>query len=319
MNRLLFVLVVSFGSIAAGYVLQRLTVKRIRFERLSWWSSRMKLFALLVLQPVAILNAFWRLRLADAELIAFPFLGALSLVIGATTALLFIRFFHIPPFRAGSVLTSSMFTNIGVFAALIAFVLYGPLGFSLVQLFRVFEETIYYAIGFPLSQQVGQGPLNRLRVSARVFAVKPIAVAPLGAIVLGTLLKWAGAMPPDSLAVAANVIVPVMTAILGFSIGMTLRVTRLAHYRREVAMVLFAKFVVIPTILIPLAWLLGLGSVMDGVPLRVVVIASFMPTAFLALVPPALYGFDLDLANSAWLVTTLALMGIIPMLFLVLV
>jgi predicted permease len=42
-----------------------------------------------------------------------------------------------------------------------------------------------------------------------------------------------------------------------------------------------------------------------------------MPTAFMALVPPVLYGFDLDLANSAWLVTTLALLIVFPILFLI--
>ncbi|TVR02614.1 MAG: hypothetical protein EA403_08600 [Spirochaetaceae bacterium] len=320
MERLLFILAVSFGSIGVGYAAQRVLLgfRLARFENVIRFSSGMKLFGLLVLQPVAILNAFWRLRLAHAELMVMPVLGVLSLAVGAGTAILCIKLFRLPPFRAGSVLSASMFTNLGVFAALIAFVLYGPLGFSLVQLFRVFEETTYYAVGFPLTQQVGTGPLRDIRFNARLFAIKPIAVAPLGAIVVGSVLKWIGLTPPDVLITVSDIIVPLMTATLGCSIGLTLRVTRLGHYRREVAMVAFAKFVAIPLVLIPLAWLFGLGAVMNGVPLKVIVIASFMPSAFLALVPPALYGFDLDLANSAWLVTTLAVIGIVPLLFLVL-
>ena len=57
---------------------------------------------------------------------------------------------------------------------------------------------------------------------------------------------------------------------------------------------------------------------MAGLPFKVLVVVSFMPVAFNALVPPALYGFDLDLANSAWIVTTLALLVIVPGLYLVL-
>ena len=44
-----------------------------------------------------------------------------------------------------------------------------------------------------------------------------------------------------------------------------------------------------------------------------------MPVAFNALVPPSIFGFDLDLANSAWIVTTGLLAVIVPVLYLTLV
>jgi predicted permease len=44
-----------------------------------------------------------------------------------------------------------------------------------------------------------------------------------------------------------------------------------------------------------------------------------MPVAFNALVPPVVYGFDLDLANSAWIITTLGLLVILPVLYVLLV
>ena len=44
-----------------------------------------------------------------------------------------------------------------------------------------------------------------------------------------------------------------------------------------------------------------------------------MPVAFNALVPPAIFGFDLDLANSAWIVTTASLIVIVPALYFVLI
>ena len=45
---------------------------------------------------------------------------------------------------------------------------------------------------------------------------------------------------------------------------------------------------------------------------------AFMPVGVIALVPPALYGADLDLANSGWLATTGAMLAILPLLALVL-
>ena len=53
--------------------------------------------------------------------------------------------------------------------------------------------------------------------------------------------------------------------------------------------------------------------------MMVLVIVSVMPVAFNALVPPVVYGFDLDLANSAWIVTTLGLIVILPVIYFVLV
>ena len=43
----------------------------------------------------------------------------------------------------------------------------------------------------------------------------------------------------------------------------------------------------------------------------------FIPLAFTALIPPSIYDLDLDLANSCWLVTTLSIVLILPLLSLI--
>ncbi len=320
MERLIFILGVSFGSLALGYAMQRLVVGASAgsFDRLKRISGVMKLVALVGLQPIPIINSFWRLTLGDARLLALPLLGALSLVVGGTAAILYIRAFRVPPYQAGSLFTSGMFTNIGIFGALIGYVLYGPVGFTVVQLFRVFEEVIYYAVGFPLSQQIGKGALQKFRFNWRLLTDRPLIAVPIGAILLGSALKWIGFAPPQVLAAASGIIVPVMTGGLGFAIGVTLRIARISAYRRQVLMVLSIKYLLIPAIIIPLALAFGLRGLMDGVAFKMVAIISFMPTAFIALVPPALYDFDLDLANSCWLVTTLALLLVFPLLYFLL-
>ncbi|MFW5842784.1 MAG: hypothetical protein ACOCW6_02565, partial [Spirochaetota bacterium] len=281
--------------------------------------GKMKLIALLVLQPIPIINSFWSLSMGNVELLALPFLGALSLVVGGTAAIAFIKGLRIPPYRAGSVFTAGMFTNIGIFGALIGFVLYGPIGFTVVQLVRVFEEPIYYAIGFPLSQQISAGGLQKFRFNWMLITDRPIIAIPIGAIVTGTLLNVSGLTPPQLLATASGYIVPVMTAMLGSAIGLTLRVTKMGDYKKEISLVMLIKYAIVPAVIIPAAWLLGLGQIMDGIPFKMMAIISFLPTGFIALVPPVLYDFDLDLANSAWLVTTLALLLVFPIVYFVVV
>ena len=62
--------------------------------------------------------------------------------------------------------------------------------------------------------------------------------------------------------------------------------------------------------------LLGLGEVNGGVPLAMLMLLSAMPVAFTAMVPPALYGFDLDLANGAWFVGMIGLIVVLPAMYL---
>jgi len=78
------------------------------------------------------------------------------------------------------------------------------------------------------------------------------------------------------------------------------------------------KFALVPAVVIPAGWALGLGGLDGALPLRVVALLAFMPVGFYALIPPTLYGADLDLANSSWLATTAATLGILPALALAL-
>lgn len=79
------------------------------------------------------------------------------------------------------------------------------------------------------------------------------------------------------------------------------------------------KYGAIPLVMVPLRLLLGLHRTMDVVPPKVLTILSFVPSAFIVPVPPAIYDFDLDLANSGWIATTLALLFLFQVLYVVLV
>jgi hypothetical protein len=319
MDRLLFILFVSFGSLALGYLVQRAAanIESLPTKIIDRISIKLKLFAIVILQPVAIIYSFWTLTIQDSELFVLPLLGILTLLTGGASSLVQTKLFHIPASRAASLFVSGMFCNIGIFGGLIAFVLFGPLGFGIVQLFRVFEEIIYYAIGFPMSNMISKGTASQFRIRLSLIAERPIIFIPISAIIIGFLLNALPVSAPAVYGSISDIVVPVMTAILGFGIGMSLKVAKTRDYHKEIILVLITKYVIIPMVIIPLAYLFGMANIMDGVPFKVIIIVSFMPTAFMALVPPVLYGFDLDLANSAWLVTTLALLIVFPILFLI--
>ena len=72
-----------------------------------------------------------------------------------------------------------------------------------------------------------------------------------------------------------------------------------------------------PGVVTSLALLLGYRYIGGGLLLKVVMILSSMPVAFMALIPPSLYDLDIDLANSCWLFTTTMLVIVLPVLYFV--
>ena len=333
MSRMLFVLSVSLGSVLFGYLLRRWWTGATAMEgagpprlarsettrnRLESVSAKLKIAAIFVLNPVPIINSFWALPLEERGLLVMPILGIISLSVAGGSAIVMNRLLRIPPKRAASVFTSGMFTNILAFGGLIAFVLFGHIGYAIVQLYNMFIDFGYYVVGFPVSRRLSLGAGKRAEISFSLIREQPFLFIPVAAIVAGLFLNVFGIDRPRLLHEASSVLIPTISAMLGTAIGLTLYIGRIARYTKEIALVSAIKFLIVPSVMIPLAAAIGLTGVMGGLPFNVVVIVSFMPVAFTALVPPAIYGFDLDLANSAWIVTTLALAVIVPALFAVL-
>ena len=321
MQRLLFILSVSIGSIAAGYLIQivltfRGTVSRERFLHLSKY---LKLTAFFFLHPIAIVATFWKLSLDSVQLLLFPILGVFSVLVSGAAALLFIRAFKFPPRRAASVFTSGMFTNLVTFGGLIGYVLFSDFGYLLAQLFNMLVSVCYYLIGYPVSNNIGRGESRYLRLDAKTLKSNPLLFVPTAAIATGLILNAMGVPRPDFLDSLIGVLIPSRSVLLGVSIGLSLRFAKIREYRIEVGLVMLIKFLIVPAVMIPVGLLFGLHTVSDGVPFKMLVVLSVMPVAFNALVPPAILGFDLDLANSAWVVTTASLIVIVPVLYFTLV
>ncbi len=275
-------------------------------------SDRMKQVAVMALLPLAAISSLWSFAPASGKLALFSLLGAGSLFLGGLAAVLCIRRFRIEPYRAGSFFSSSMFYNISALAAFIAFVLYGEEGFAYIQIYALFEQPLYYTLGFPLSYAISKANLSSFRFHPRILLEKKVAFFPLGAVLIGTLLRLSGIPKPQFMYQLSHILVPVITVLFGLAIGLTLKIGAIGQYRKEIILVHLIKFLFVPACLIPIGILLGFGSIRGGLPLKTLVIVSFSPVAFLAAIPPAIYGFDVDLANSTWLTTTVSYMVLLP-------
>jgi hypothetical protein len=319
MSKLLLLFAVSLGSLAVGALpaaalRSRLPGVQRHLDRLSAGMKFAVVFALSVLPTV---SSFWGLRLPGARLAFVPLLGFLAVATGGAGGLLAARLLRLEPARAASMFCCGLFTNLGSLGSLAAFLFFGEGGFAVAQIYTMLEQLTYFSVGFPLVDRIVRGTGGPL-VDFPGLRRRPAVFVPLGAMAVGGLLNLLSVPRPPIVPVIAGVLIIANAALLGLAIGLTLRVGRIGRYGREVGASALIKFALVPAVVIPAGWAVGLGGLDGALPLRVVALLAFMPVGFYALIPPTLYGADLDLANSAWLATTAATLAILPLLALAL-
>jgi len=146
----------------------------------------------------------------------------------------------------------------------------------------------------------------------------PFVRAAVAAFVCGLTLNLTGLSRPAVFETINSFLVPAGTFILLVSIGLGMRFSSATSYYLEGICISFIKFLIIPCLAVSCSFLLGFHEIDNGLPLKVVLIASSMPVAFTALVAASIYDLDLDLANACWLITTGSLVIVLPSLAMIL-
>ena len=157
------------------------------------------------------------------------------------------------------------------------------------------------------------GPAKRLLA----IIADPFIIVAVTSIALGFTLNLLGVPRPEFFSTVNSIVIPLASVLLLVSIGLALRFGRIRAYIKPALLVAATKYAIVPGVVIAAAAALGLGRISGGLPLQVVVILSSMPVGFIALIPPSLYRLDLDLANTAWVVTTALLAVVVPLQMIV--
>jgi Predicted permeases len=318
MGKLLF----SVVLIATGLLLGR----GLRYaERIGWLPESISLpavfrhatlFAMLVLNPIVIIGAFWTVDIRNIELAYLPVLGILALVAGGVVAILFARLQRLGRAQTGSMFVSGSFSNMGSFGTLFCFAFFGEQSLAYVAMFRLLEEFVYYLVGFPVAKLYGSesggsaagNPVRRL-------AKDPFILTLLGSMLAGMLLNLSPWERPAAYAGVIEWIVPLFVLLLVASIGYNMKISKIREYVKPCFAIAATKFLIVPVFVGGIALLLGIGDLHGGMVLGVVVVLSAMPPAFTSLIPPQLYKLDVDLANSSWLLNSALLVVELPLLY----
>jgi predicted permease len=322
MGKLFFSLGIIASGLTLGYLIQ-LTDRNGSFTlpfSIDVLRKTLQKIGLLFFMPISFLAAVWAVSFGDMRVAFLPLVGIFALTVGGLLGLLLAKFLKQPAKQTGVFFCCGSFTNIGAIGGLVCFMFLGEAGFALLALYKMFEEIVYYTIGFPIARFYSGDNAGKRTVWGRISGVltDPFVMAALSAFSIGLTLNLLHVSRPAFLETVTAVSIPFGTFILIVSIGLGMRFSKVGKYLPVSAGICVIKFVLVPAFACSLAYLLNLHLVADGLPFKVVLVLSSMPVAFNALVATSIYDLDLDMANSCWLISTGALVVIMPCLYFIL-
>lgn len=323
MERLIFSLGLILIGLALGYILQRLDRKKILTLPLPIASLRKLLqkIGLLFFMPIIFMSAVWIVSFENLRVFWLPVIGIVALLSGGFLALFIARLQNKSRNQATVLFCCGSFSNLGAIGTLVSYWFLGEAGLGLVVLYRMLEEIYYYAFAYPMARFYSGGGMDEGQsLGKRLLAVlkDPFVAAALSAFVIGLSLNLTGIPRPAFFETVIALSVPAGTFVLIVSIGLGMRFSSVDDYLGESLWISMIKFVAVPFIACTMAYLFGMHLIDDGLAFKVVLVLSSMPVAFNALVAASIYDLDLDLANSCWIVTTGALIVILPWLYFLL-
>lgn len=318
MDSLMLTFIATGAALLFGYITQRAYGQPPSSERVSRGSAKIKHVLVLYVTPIVLLLSFWTLRL-ELWMITMPFLGVGAHLLGGFLGYLAGRLLHLGKPQVGSMFAAGMMSNLNSFGGLVSVLMFGEPGFALGAVYRIFEPIVMYGVGFPVSAALGERGTSQSRLSIRRALLDPYVVWPNIGLIAGVLLNAAGVHRPALLRQWGPGLVICSSLLMAFAIGLTFRPARMRSYWVPSAAVAAIKFLAVPAAVAFGAYALGYHRMDNGLPFKISLLMAMMPVAFNALIPPALFRLDLDLANSSWLLTTVVFLLLLPVLYLLLV
>lgn len=310
---MIMVAVVVFSSVA-GYLARRLGW--LAEER----AGAITLGIMVTAYPLTGMLPVWALKLRLVDLwITFQPVALSAACFGL--GLLVARLLGLRSAAAGVFSYAAAHSNIGfTLGGFICLRLFGEQGLAYTLIYVVLWTVVMFGVFFPLagrfadrSEPYGIGTFVRNLLNLRCL--------PLFGILVGVGLSLAGVERPEFVRRwgIIDVLVVVCTAVMFFVTGLRLHFSHLKNNLRLYAWLAGIKFVAAPLVAMGLICLVRLvGLDLGSLPVKVMIVESFMPMALFAVAVANLYGLDAPLASSLFVANTaMFLVFVLPILTLV--
>jgi predicted permease len=280
------------------------------------WSRPLTKVFLIYITPLITLNSFWSIDFRNAQFLTLPLISVGLQSLSLVPALILVRALDLSREEKGSFVACSMFSNTGpTLGVFLCFILFGQEGLYLGSWYITLYIPYYYFVGFPLMSTLsGEGKVSIGDALAELVR-NPVSIVPISSMAIGLTLNLAGVPRPGILnLIVTRFVTYLSTAGFSLAIGMGLDFRKSLGYIRHSLWISLIKFLLNPMISLFLVWTLGYFGMTSPLPLRVAFVESFMPTAILAVVLSKLFRLNEDLANAAWIMTTLLMVPVTPVI-----
>jgi predicted permease len=301
-------LVFIYGSLFLGYLVKK------AYRPIAGYSRFITLVLLTVLTPLIILNSFWSLALNSTKIIQLPLVFICLVAASALPAAAACRVLPMDRKEMGSFLSCTLFSNVGItLGGFLCYVLYGERGLYLSILFSAFFLPFYYLAGFPLMSYFSKNRKVSVLSAGAELLRNPASAVSLALTAAGIALNLSGIERPGALnTISTKWLTYISAGGFSFGIGLGLNFRESLKYVKHAFFISAVKFIFNPFMGFLCIVLFGYGGLSDRIPAQVIFIESFMPTAIFSLVLVKIFRLNEDLANSAWILTNLLAIPIIP-------
>ena len=314
-------LVLTVGTFS-GYLFQKLIDKNhwITPESKNEISIFLQKLGMLWFVSVTYIGSLWIFKIESiTKIISMPFVGAVSTITGGFFAVIIAKYYHYNRIDIGSMFTCGYFANSVTLGGMICFFYLGEEGYALVPIFTFFMRLLYYGVGYPIAHMYAEDFDKQKETLKKIIEVikDPFFYIGTGSVLVGISLNLSSLERPEIYTIINEILIPLTTFILLFSVGLTFKFSRVSKYLKECFLISLVKFIVVPATILLIALLLDYQSISQGLPLKVSLIMSAMPVAFNSVIAANIYNLNIDLVNSCWIFTTFAVLFILPLLLFV--
>jgi len=315
-------LVLLIGTFS-GYFCQKLIKKNHWFtpESQKKIAVLLQKLGMIWLISITYIGSLWIFKIESlTEIISLPFVGAIAIIAGGYFAVMVAKYYHYSRINTGSMFSCGFFSNTVSLGGMICFFFLGEEGYALVPIYTFLMRLLYYGLGYPIANMhsddfvKGKGIIEKFKDVLK----DPFFYTGVGAVVIGLFLNLSPYERPKIYAIINEILVPLSTFILLFSVGLNLKFSRVSGYIKECWFISAIKFIAVPVTTLVITLLLGYQSISQGLPLKVSLIMSAMPVAFNSVIAANIYNLNIDLVNSCWIFTTFGILFVLPLLLFVL-
>ncbi len=319
---LLKTFLVLMAGTFSGYLCQKLIDKNhwITSESKKEISIFLQKLGMIWFASVTYIGSLWIFKIESiTKIISMPFVGAVSVIAGGFFAVMIAKYYHYNRIDIGSMFSCGYFANTVTLGGMICFFYLGEEGYALVPILTFFTRLLHYGLGYPIAHMYAEDFDKQKETIKKIIEVikDPFFYTGVGSVLVGIFLNLSSLKRQEIYTTINEVLIPLTTFILLFSVGLTFKFSRVSQYLKECFLISLVKFIVVPAVTLVIVLLLDYQSISQGLPLRVSLILSAMPVAFNSVIAANIYNLNVDMVNSCWIFTTFATLFFLPLLLFV--